>query len=71
MNKYEVIVKEAWLTTYFVEAEDEDEAEQIIADGDCTLDYEENLDYEIVKINKVSASYKAREENGGRGKYDL
>jgi|TARA_R110002096_G_scaffold367706_1_gene560957 uncharacterized protein (AIM24 family) len=53
MSKYEVIVKEAWLTTYFVEAEDADEAEQIIADGDCTVDYQENLDYEVVKIIKV------------------
>ena len=32
---------------------DADEAEQIIADGDCTVDYQENLDYEVVKIIKV------------------
>lgn len=53
MSKYEVIVKEVVLTTYFIEAEDADEAEEFLGYGDCPIDYTENLDYEIVKIIKV------------------
>tara|TARA_R110002124_G_scaffold73930_5_gene198264 strand:+ start:43 stop:213 length:171 start_codon:yes stop_codon:yes gene_type:complete len=49
---FEVLIKEVWLTTYYVEAENEDEAEQNIANGDCTRAYEESLEYETVKIIK-------------------
>ena len=53
MSKYEVIVKEVILTTYFIEAEDEEKAEEFLWDGDCPIDYTENLAHEVVKIIKV------------------
>ena len=54
MNTYEAIVKEVVLTTYFVEAEDEDEVKDILAnDGDCPIVDTDWLKYEVVKISKV------------------
>jgi hypothetical protein len=53
MSKYEVIVKEVILTTYFIEAEDEEKAEEFLWHGDCPIDYTENLAHEVVQIIKV------------------
>lgn len=50
MPKYEVLARAVQIETYFVEAEDEEDAESMVRGGEADRDYAEIDQFEIISV---------------------